>query len=62
MDALISATRIGAMAIGIEKTTGTIQIGKFADLLLLSADPTGDIENIDKVDLVIRHEKLFNHN
>ena len=60
MDALISATRIGARAIGIEKTRGTIQAGKIADLLLLSADPSKDIENIDKVDLVIKNGKLFN--
>jgi imidazolonepropionase-like amidohydrolase len=60
MDALISATQIGAKAIGIEKTRGTIQAGKTADLLLLSADPSKDIENIDKVELVIKNGKLFN--
>ena len=61
MDVLISATQIGARAIGIEKTTGTVQAGKVADLLLLTADPTKDIDNIDKVSLVIKNGKLFNH-
>ena len=60
MDALISATAIGARAIGIEKTTGTIQAGKIADVILLSANPAEDIENLDKVEWVIKNGKLFN--
>jgi imidazolonepropionase-like amidohydrolase len=60
MDALISATAIGARAIGIEKTTGTIQGGKIANLVLLSADPSQEIDNLDKVVLVIKNGKLLN--
>jgi len=62
MDALISATRIGAAALGIEKTTGTIQKGKIANLLLLSANPALDINNLDKVEFVVKNGKLFNPN
>jgi imidazolonepropionase-like amidohydrolase len=62
MDALISATAIGARAAGIEKTTGTIQTGKIANLVLLSANPARDIDNLDKVVLVIKNGKLFNAN
>jgi imidazolonepropionase-like amidohydrolase len=62
MDALISATRIGAAALGIEKTTGTIQKGKIANLLLLSANPASDINNLDKVEFVIKNGRLFNPN
>lgn len=60
MDALISATAIGARAIGIEKTTGTIQTGKIANLILLSANPSLEIDNLDKVVIVIKNGKLFN--
>jgi imidazolonepropionase-like amidohydrolase len=60
MEALISATKNGALAIGIEKTTGTIQPGKIANLVLLSSNPVQDIDNIDKVELVIKNGKLFN--
>jgi imidazolonepropionase-like amidohydrolase len=59
MDAIICATKNGALAIGIEHSTGTIQVGKIADLVLLSDDPTRNIENIDKVELVIKNGKLF---
>ncbi|MGC4035113.1 MAG: amidohydrolase family protein [Chitinophagaceae bacterium] len=59
MEALISATHNGAMAIGIQNTTGTIQQGKIADVLLLSANPVADINNLDKVELVIKNGRVF---
>jgi len=62
MEAIVSATKNGALAIGIEQTTGTIQTGKMADLVLLSEDPARDIDNIDKVELVIKNGKLYNVN
>jgi imidazolonepropionase-like amidohydrolase len=62
MEVLISATENGARAIGIEKTTGTIQPGKVADLVLLSANPAQDIENLDKVEMVIKNGKIYNTN
>jgi imidazolonepropionase-like amidohydrolase len=60
MQALICATKNGALAIGIDDTTGTIEKGKIADLVLLSANPAQDIENIDKVEMVIKNGRLFN--
>jgi imidazolonepropionase-like amidohydrolase len=60
MEALVSATQNGALAIGVEKTTGTIQQGKIANLIVLSADPSADIDNLDKVKLVIKNGKMFN--
>jgi imidazolonepropionase-like amidohydrolase len=62
MEAIISATKNGALAIGIEHTSGTIQKGKIADLVLLSDDPTRDIDNIGKVELVIKNGKLYSVN
>jgi imidazolonepropionase-like amidohydrolase len=60
MEAIQCATQNGALAIGIENKTGTIQKGKIADLVLLSDDPSQDIDNIDKVVLVIKNGKLYN--
>jgi len=60
MEALISATKNSAKAIGIDKSRGTIQPGKIADLVLFDANPAADIENIDKVSMVIKNGKLFN--
>jgi imidazolonepropionase-like amidohydrolase len=60
MQALVCATKNGAITLGIDDTTGTIEKGKVADLVLLSANPAQDIENIDKVELVIKNGRLFN--
>jgi imidazolonepropionase-like amidohydrolase len=60
MQSVKAATRNGAMALGLGSERGTIEKGKKADLLLLSADPSQDINNIDKTVLVIKNGKLFN--
>ncbi len=52
--ALVAATRIGAKAIGVEDKLGTVEAGKWADLLILNADPLKDIRNIREIDLIIR--------
>ncbi|MBK6827860.1 MAG: amidohydrolase family protein [Chitinophagaceae bacterium] len=60
MQAIISATRNGAMAIGIENKIGTIEAGKMANLVILSANPVDNIDNIDNIVLVIKKGKMFN--
>jgi imidazolonepropionase-like amidohydrolase len=42
-EALLSATRISAAAIGLEKELGTIEVGKIADLVAFKNDPTSDV-------------------
>ncbi len=58
MEALIAATRTAAQAAGIEATHGTIAVGKAADLLVLSADPTADIRNTREIRMVVRRGSL----
>jgi imidazolonepropionase-like amidohydrolase len=58
-DALIAATRNGALALGIESTTGTIEVGKTADLVVLEKNPLEDINNVKSVYLVIKAGKIF---
>lgn len=42
-EALLSATRISAEAIGLEKELGTIEVGKVADLVAFKNDPTKNV-------------------
>jgi len=53
-DVLVSATRNGAAALHELDQTGTIEPGKRADLLLLSANPAEDIRNLRRVERVMR--------
>ena len=52
--AIVSGTRNGAIAAQSLEDFGTIEVGKFADLLLLDADPLEDIHNIRKQSLVMK--------
>ena len=54
LDAIVAATRNSAAALGKLHEAGTIQAGKRADLLLLSANPGEDIGNLRKVVLRCR--------
>lgn len=59
IDAIIAATRNGAEAIGILKTHGTIEVNKFADIIILNKNPLDDIRNIDAVDFVIKSGQIY---
>jgi imidazolonepropionase-like amidohydrolase len=54
MQALVAATKHGAMASKALADYGTLEKGKLADLLLLSASPLEDIRNIRRLDLVMK--------
>ena len=49
LDVIVAATRHGAAALRRLNQAGTIQAGKRADLLLLSANPADDIRNLNRV-------------
>ncbi|MBE5321223.1 amidohydrolase family protein [Pedobacter sp. MR2016-19] len=48
-EALVSATRLPAIWLGIEDKIGTVEVGKYADLVLLDANPLKDIRNTRKI-------------
>lgn len=57
--ALQAATVNGAKFMGVAGRTGTIALGKDADLLLLTANPLENIANIKKVDAVVSRGKAY---
>ncbi len=59
MEALVTATRNGADAIGVLDELGTLEPGKFADLLILDADPLADIRNVRKFEVLIQGGKVL---
>lgn len=52
-EALMSSSKNGAEAIGIEKTHGTIEIGKVANFIMLNENPLTNIRNVEKIDKII---------
>ena len=56
--AIVAATKNGAMACGALDRYGTVEVGKTADLLVLDADPLADISNIRKLAIVIRDGRI----
>ncbi|MHB8501617.1 MAG: amidohydrolase family protein [Candidatus Acidiferrales bacterium] len=62
IQALEAATKLPAEFLGKLKTQGTIEEGKFADLLLLDADPLADIHNTALIRAVILRGKLLDRN
>lgn len=59
MDALIAATRNGAEIIGVDRQLGTVQAGKLADVIILSANPLADIRNIRRIVTVVQKGIVF---
>ncbi len=59
LDALRSATIIGAQAIGFENDLGSISVGKMADLLVLRQDPLEDIQNSTSLHYVMKNGLLY---
>ena len=58
-DAIVSATKNGAIAAGQLDEFGTIEVGKIADLLVLDASPLQDIKNIRRQSVVMAAGKII---
>jgi imidazolonepropionase-like amidohydrolase len=53
MEALISATRTNAELFRLADRTGTVEEGKWADLILVDGDPIADISLLEKPDNIL---------
>jgi len=58
-DVIVIATRNAARFLGKLDDLGTIEEGKLADLVLLDADPTVDINNAKKINLVMKDGRVI---
>jgi hypothetical protein len=59
MEAIQSATRNPAQFLGLDRSVGTIEKGKLADLVLLDANPLEDINNTRKINSVIFQGRMM---
>jgi imidazolonepropionase-like amidohydrolase len=54
MQAIRSATSVAAELMGMQDHVGTVEPGKFADIVAVSGDPLGDVTVLEKVDFVMK--------
>ncbi|MBI2821903.1 MAG: amidohydrolase family protein [Acidobacteria bacterium] len=59
MEALQAATRNNARVLNREKELGTVEVGKYADLVILDANPIDDIRNTRRIHAVIREGRVL---
>jgi imidazolonepropionase-like amidohydrolase len=59
IDALKSATSTTADLFGIAQKTGTLEKGKFADVIAMPGDPTSDITATERVSFVMKEGKII---
>jgi len=60
LEAITAATLAPARAIGAEADLGTVEVGKLADLVILDADPLEDIDNAERVWMVLKGGHVVN--
>jgi imidazolonepropionase-like amidohydrolase len=58
-DCLISATINAAKLIGVEDQLGTLEPGKYADLIAVPLDPMGDVQAYQFVNFVMKGGEVF---
>ena len=58
-DVIQAATRNGALALGLEGEIGTVEAGKYANLVFLEEDPTAGVENLRSVSFTLKRGHRF---
>ncbi|MAN58670.1 MAG: amidohydrolase [Flavobacteriaceae bacterium] len=62
LEALRAATLNAAQYIGAGNDIGSLEVGKLADLLVLSENPLDDIENTQHIEMVMSNGRLYDAN
>ncbi|MDE2945375.1 MAG: amidohydrolase family protein [Gemmatimonadota bacterium] len=58
-DVIQAATRNGALALGLGEDIGTVEEGKYANLVFLEEDPTAGVENVKSIRFTLKRGRRF---
>ena len=59
LEAIRAATTTAADLIGWPKVVGTVEVGKFADLIAMQGDPIADIAVLQRVKFVMKSGRII---
>lgn len=59
MQIIVASTRNAAVVSGIEEQVGTLEPGKFADVLVVGGDPLQDLHNLQNIRMVIHNGAII---
>jgi imidazolonepropionase-like amidohydrolase len=59
IDAIFTSTKNGAALIGTPEDIGTVQAGRYADIVAVQGDPLTDITVLQRVDFVMKGGEVF---
>ena len=57
--AIRSATATAAELLSMQDKVGTIEPGKFADIVAVSGDPLSDVSVLEKIDFVLKSGVIY---
>jgi imidazolonepropionase-like amidohydrolase len=55
LEVIRAGTQTAARSLGLDADRGTLQTGKRADLLVLTADPVRDVKNVRAIDTIYKN-------
>jgi hypothetical protein len=59
LNALKTATILGATALGLDKELGSIESGKLADMIIMDSNPLENIRNTNTIKYVVKNGRLY---
>ena len=59
MQSIVAGTMNGATLLGLEKTIGSLTVGKYADIVAVSGDPLKDIKRMEKSVFVMKNGMIY---